>query len=61
MQCLNQCIKGQLRDLRQVCLESAAEGQYEAEVATLYSLLTDLQEERDSMQNLVQETYQSYR
>ena len=29
-----------------MCLESAAEGQYEAEVATLYSLLTDLQEER---------------
>ena len=43
------------------CVESTAECQYEAEVATLYSLLTDLQEERDNMQSLVQETYQSYR
>ena len=38
------------------CLESTAEGQYEAEVATLHSLLTDLQEESDNMQSLVQET-----
>ena len=43
------------------CVESTAECQYEAEVATLHSLLTDLQEERDNMQSLVQETYQSYR
>ena len=45
------------------CVESAAECQYKAEVATLYmySLLTDLQEERDNTQSLVQETYQSYR
>ena len=40
------------------CVESTAECQYEA---TLHSLLTDLQEERDNMQSLVQETYQSYR
>ena len=43
------------------CVESTAECQYEAEVATLHSLLTDLQEESDNMQSLVQETYQSYR
>ena len=47
------------------CLVEMARGQLEhqlpAEVATLDSLLTDLQEERDNMQSLVQETYQSYR
>ena len=48
---------------RTIARHSAAEGQYEAVVATLYCLLTDLQEEGDNMQSLVQvqETYQSYR
>ena len=47
------------------CLVEMARGQLEhqlpAEVATLDSLLTDLQEERDNTRSLVQETYQSYR